>query len=449
MAILCPTLGAQYRVQQQAWCGDDDEYSLLFESMYDQPVQRRIFIEECVKEAHPNWGYVYLTNLLTHRIFNVVFTTNFDDLINEACFLYSEGLRPMVSAHDSAVTSMRVTSDRPKIMKLHGDFLYDNIKNTVRELEALEENTRNKLRQFAQEYGLVVVGYGGRDRSVMDTLDVLLRNEDYFPHGVYWCVRPDDVPGKRLQYLLRRERVYLVEIEGFDEFMAEIHESAGLNLPDPIAHPFSVARARAKLFVDDNSGLRRNSVIDKDIQSIHDELQRYPEEVFAQRDHRISAATALLLATIARDNGDLELALRFAKRAVEAEPSDHLSAHIYANVLADLGNYEQLKTFVEESALTMLQKIYYLLRAGANEEVITMAEEALEANPSDWYSRINRAIALKRKGSLEDFEGDLAALEGMKPVERNYGILPRESRLFGIKRKTCCVTSSWHIKTVS
>jgi tetratricopeptide (TPR) repeat protein len=210
----------------------------------------------------------------------------------------------------------------------------------------------------------------------------------------------------------------LVEIEGFDEFMAEIHESAGLNLPDPIAHPFSVARARAKLFVDDNSGLRRNSVIDKDIQSIHDELQRYPEEVFAQRDHRISAATALLLATIARDNGDLELALRFAKRAVEAEPSDHLSAHIYANVLADLGNYEQLKTFVEESALTMLQKIYYLLRAGANEEVITMAEEALEANPSDWYSRINRAIALKRKGSLEDFEGDLAALEGMKPVEK-------------------------------
>src|ERR1044072_2247108 len=86
----------------QPWCGSDDEYATLFERTYDQPAQRRIFIEECIKNAHPTWGYVYLTSLLAQKVFDVVFTTNFDDLINEACFLYSEGLRPIVSAHDSA-----------------------------------------------------------------------------------------------------------------------------------------------------------------------------------------------------------------------------------------------------------------------------------------------------------------------------------------------------------
>jgi len=95
--------------------------------------------------------------LLANSYFNVVFTTNFDDPINEACFLYSDGLRPMVAAHDSTIAGIRITSARPKIIKLHGDFLYDNIRNTKSELETLEANTRRKLPQFSLEYGLVVL----------------------------------------------------------------------------------------------------------------------------------------------------------------------------------------------------------------------------------------------------------------------------------------------------
>ena len=162
-------------LSNQNWFKHEDEYSILFEAIYDQPSQRRIYVEECIKIAHPSWGYVYLTNLLAKHFFDVVFTTNFDDLINEACYLYSDGLRPIVAAHDSAIQGIRVTSGRPKIIKLHGDFLYDNIKNTLAELETLETNTKRKLNQFAQEYGLIVLGYSGRDRSVMDTLELLLR----------------------------------------------------------------------------------------------------------------------------------------------------------------------------------------------------------------------------------------------------------------------------------
>ena len=150
-------------LDQQGWYGHDDEYSILFEALYDQPSQRRTHIEKCVKAATPGWGYVYLTNLLSHKFFDVVFTTNFDDLMNEACYLYSEDLRPIVAAHDSSIQTVRMTSRRPKVFNLHGDFLYDNIKNTVAELARLEVNTERKFAQFAQEYGLVVIGYSGRD----------------------------------------------------------------------------------------------------------------------------------------------------------------------------------------------------------------------------------------------------------------------------------------------
>ena len=118
-------------LSEQNWFEHEGEYSILFETVYDQPAHCRVFVEECVKDAHPNWGYVYLTSLLANRFFDETFTTNGHELINEASYLYSNGLRPFVLAHDSAIQGVRVTSGRPKISELHGEFLYDNIKNTL------------------------------------------------------------------------------------------------------------------------------------------------------------------------------------------------------------------------------------------------------------------------------------------------------------------------------
>ena len=236
-------------IRRQNWFANEDEYSLLFEEVYDQPAQRRVFVEECVRHAHAGLGYVYLADLLANRFFDVVFTTNFDDLLNEACYLYSDSLRPIVAAHDSAIQSIRISSERPKIIKLHGDFLYDDIKNTLSELETLEANTKRKLSQFANEYGLIVLGYSGRDRSVMDNLELLLRDEGNFPYGIYWCVRGEPDPSKRLNSFLTKNKVYPVQINGFDEFVAELHALAGLDPPRAIEHPLEMARDRARIFL--------------------------------------------------------------------------------------------------------------------------------------------------------------------------------------------------------
>lgn len=389
-------------LNEQPWFQDDDEYSLLFEHAYDHPSQRRVFIEECLKRAHPGWGYVYLTSLLAHKVFNVVLTTNFDDLINEACYLYSENLRPMVAAHDSSIAAMRMSSDRPKIIKLHGDFLYDNIKNTLTELETLEANTKSKLSQIALESGLVVVGYGGRDRSIMDVIEMLLRSDHYFPHGVYWCVRKPYQVNKRLESLLKRDRIHLVEIEGFDELMTSVHGSAAFALPEPLSAPLKVARDRARLFVNIPADLKSHPVIGRDIACVLREMDK------ADVAHNIPP---MIQAAIAENRGDLDAAIRLWRAEAQEHPSDTQVVWELAEALIKKGELDEAATVVSRAPDSWSNKTYLLLRARAFDRVVQVATDRLGRAPSDWIARINRAIAYKRLGRLDEMRLDLTALE--------------------------------------
>lgn len=209
------------KLHHNDWYDPQREYSCLFEKKYDLQRQRRMFVEMEVSGKTPSLGYAYLTSLVSDNYFNTIFTTNFDDLINEAFYSYSNQ-RPIVCAHDSSINSITVTSKRPKVIKLHGDFLFDDIKSTARETESLEQNMKSKFSEFAKDYGLIVVGYSGCDRSIMDVISLLLKNDAYFKNGIYWCVRPDSEISEELKKLLWKEKVYFIEIEGFDEFFAEL-----------------------------------------------------------------------------------------------------------------------------------------------------------------------------------------------------------------------------------
>lgn len=208
------------------WFDSRNPYSSLFEKRYDLPRQRRMFIEQEVRDKTPSIGYAYLIKLVENNYFKTLFTTNFDDLLNEAFYQYSSE-RPIICAHDSSIGSITVSSKRPKIIKVHGDYLFDDIKSTLRETESLEENIKNKFIEFSKDYGLIIVGYGGNDRSIMDVLTYLLKNEDYFKNGIYWCLREDSEISEDLRKLLWKDRVYYVKIDGFDELMS--HLNAKLN----------------------------------------------------------------------------------------------------------------------------------------------------------------------------------------------------------------------------
>ena len=83
----------------------------------------------------------------------------------------------------------------------------------------------------------------------MDVLDTMLRSEQYLPHGLYWCNYKNNPISKKLEMLLRRDGAYLVEIDGFDEFMAELNEGINLNLPDTVSDPYKATTNRLNSFI--------------------------------------------------------------------------------------------------------------------------------------------------------------------------------------------------------
>ena len=265
---------------QYSWFDERNPYSSLFEKKYDLPRQRRIFVEREIAGKTPSIGYAYLVKIIERHFVNTVFTTNFDDLLNEAFYRYSKD-RPIVCAHDSSISSITVTSKRPKIIKLHGDYLFDDIKSTLRETESLNDNMKNKFIEFAKDHGLIVVGYAGNDRSIMDILNMLLQKEDYFKYGIYWCIRKGDKSiSEELRKLLWKDRVYFVEIEGFDELMASLNNT--LNKGElPVDDDLLSSRRQKKLITDMISSkyfddkTSTNAIITRDIKKLRLIVKRH------------------------------------------------------------------------------------------------------------------------------------------------------------------------------
>ncbi|WP_411704318.1 SIR2 family protein [Edaphovirga cremea] len=254
--------------RESSWYEPSNEYSSLFEKIFDLPSQRRRFVEQQVDGKLPSIGYSYLVSLFQSGYIDTVFTTNFDDLINEAFYQFSRE-RPTLCAHDSSIRGVSVNSSRPKIIKLHGDYLFDSIKSTLNETESLEINTKDKLIEFTKKFGLIFLGYAGNDRSIMDVINHLLRQDEFLGNGIYWCFRAEDEINPDLQKILQREKVYYVEIDGFDQALAEIHyhiNGHGLSLE---ANFKSTKRDTIlSNFIEDNYKLSSNEFISKDIDKL-------------------------------------------------------------------------------------------------------------------------------------------------------------------------------------
>ena len=325
------------------WYDSPEEYSILFEELYDQPSQRREFIESCINEASPSWGYIYLVNLLRNKVFNTVFTTNFDDLLNESCYQFSNEVRPIVCSHDSSISTIRITSSRPKIIKLHGDFLFDNIKNTVRELETLEQNTQDKFKQYASEFGFIVIGYSGNDRSIMDTFNTLLRFDQYFPHGIYWCIRKGAEISKNVELLSRFPKFHIVEISGFDEFFAELNNELSIPLQGEMTNPYASLAMRLNRLIDKINlpeDTQLHPVIERDIQRLGNRIEKLspkatPLETTELNQVEIGGNSEELpipyglLSNLSFREGDYDNAFKYRVKELDTDPSPRSFIEIF------------------------------------------------------------------------------------------------------------------------
>ena len=146
--------------------------------------------------------------MIEQRKFNVVWTTNFDDLIEKAINGFNYISCQIVSPENASSVN-NYKADIPTVVKLHGDFRYDPLQNTDDELRQLEENLHAHFINASVRRGLLVVGYSGGDESVLHTLEKALEQQNAFPKGLIWCIPKGIEPSQRLILLINKANIYI------------------------------------------------------------------------------------------------------------------------------------------------------------------------------------------------------------------------------------------------
>jgi NAD-dependent SIR2 family protein deacetylase len=220
------------RARIQAWLnlrgnyppvGSDAEYSFYAEECYPTVADRRSFFHGFVQTAIPHIGYRLIPLLVKSDLIKSVWTTNFDGLAARACA--ASNVVAVEIGIDCAHRALRPhVQGELRVVSLHGDYRYDALKNTKTELQEQEVEFKRALLNELQGCDLVVMGYSGRDKSLMSALE-----ESFVAQGctrIYWCgfgeTPPEEVAKLiNMAHTCGRDAFY-VGTEGFDDVMARV-----------------------------------------------------------------------------------------------------------------------------------------------------------------------------------------------------------------------------------
>jgi hypothetical protein len=217
-----------------------DEYAHYFEAAYPSETDRRVVIERAVAGARPSYGHIALAVLMAAGYTHGVWTTNFDRMVEDAAasVLGTTG-RLVVATPDNADVAMQALNQGrwPLLGKLHGDFQSQRLKNTSAELRTQDQRLRRALIEAGRRFGLAIVGYSGRDESVLEALRQAIDGGNGYPSGLFWFNRGGRPPLPAVAALIDEARTrgidaHLIPFDTFDELLADIAHQ----IPD-LAHP--------------------------------------------------------------------------------------------------------------------------------------------------------------------------------------------------------------------
>lgn len=210
--------------------GSEIEYSAYFEATYHEAKDRRAYLEEQIARGKPSFGHLALGLLMAEDLCRAVWTTNFDRTVEDAAAKIFGGTGRLVVADLGEPRKFQRAFEEgrwPIYGKLHGDYHSEALKNTHAELRAQDEGMRQQLVESCRRHGLAVIGYSGRDASVMSALTDALDDGRGFPGGLFWFKRSQDEPYGAVTDLIERASrfgidAHVVQAETFDELFGDL-----------------------------------------------------------------------------------------------------------------------------------------------------------------------------------------------------------------------------------
>ncbi len=204
--------------------GSKHEYGFYIRQCFPIPDDRRAYFQEKVRYAQPHIGYRLLCHLAQADLIRSVWSTNFDGLPARAAANFK--LSPLEVGIDSQERVVRQAGKGELLcVSLHGDYRYDELKNTPEELQRQEEALCNALIEELRQRPLIVCGYSGRDQSVMEALQTACASEG--TGTLYWCGYGDGDAPEPVAALIRHARThgrqaYYIPSLGFDDLMTRL-----------------------------------------------------------------------------------------------------------------------------------------------------------------------------------------------------------------------------------
>ncbi len=364
----------------------DDNMSNFYSHYYEKrfarcPKDGLNYIEQIMDTAKPSVGYVMLAHILTTQPHNVVITTNFDHLTEDALTYYAQKM-PLVIGHESLAHYIDGQPTRPTIIKIHRDLLFDP-KSETKDLEVLAENWKKALECIFENYHPVFIGYAGNDKSLMDFLiensEKFDKDEWKFP---YWLLYKNEAITGKVKEFLDKSKGYAVRCDGFDSIMIELGAAFDYKIPDE------------KTFLEDAT---------KRYNALKDAIDAFLDKANAKKIEKLQTDTDINIDATEpqKENEDAEIGEAIKKITDQSE-----SQKLYhqANVCISNRKYDKAIPLLNKLLEMEPDNIRYLdmlvralCYAQQYDEAIEQANKLLGFNPNYVFANYFKGKAYKEK----------------------------------------------------
>lgn len=212
----------------------NDEYSFYFYKTFgtDYAAQQRYLSEKLSSDKISlNAGHKILAGLIALEKAKLVFTSNFDEVIETAYAKISGMTLPTFHLEGSYAALEALNQERfPIYAKVHGDFKYQSVKNLSADLLNNDRQIQNCFLAATSRYGLVVSGYSGRDTNVMEMFEKAIKLHNAFPSGLFWTVTDQYFVSPSVSALIREAQklgvnAHIIESGTFDIMLSKMWRS--------------------------------------------------------------------------------------------------------------------------------------------------------------------------------------------------------------------------------
>ncbi len=208
----------------QPFYDPDEPYASTLDAALPGQADRIRYFEGLIAGARPTPAHRDIARMCHRGFCHCVLSTNFDRLMEHAvCDVC--GHMPCVLATDDLPLDTAPQTGRAKVWKLHGDYLYGDIRNLGHELQATRESMHRKLEMAAKHAPMIVAGYSGGDASVMDVMEELAADGSAFPGGIFWLTHRGLPVNGRVRDVLAASGGGALAVDGSNEFFEELLSS--------------------------------------------------------------------------------------------------------------------------------------------------------------------------------------------------------------------------------